>query len=215
MNIGFISGTGNEGKALALRFGMNEHTILIGSRNKDKSNSTVVEIKSILNEINIHGFNYQDTAKNSDVIFLALPYTVVENIVLDLKEELKGKLVIDTSVPMIFQKGKFTRDSNISTSVSENLSNILTDSMFVSSFHTISHIDLNKIDHELDHDLLYFVNEENSESLFLELISTVKGLNPIKCGTLDLSLLIESQVPLLLNINKNYKKSTSIKIKGL
>jgi NADPH-dependent F420 reductase len=215
LNIGFISGTGNEGKALALRFGMNEHTILIGSRNKDKSDSTVVEIKSILNDINIHGFNYQDTAKNSDVIFLALPYTVVENTVLDLKEELKGKLVIDTSVPMIFQKGKFTRDPNIPSSVSENLSNILINSMIVSSFHTISHTDLNKIDHELDHDLLYFVNEENSESIFLELINTVKGLNPIKCGTLDLSLLIESQVPLLLNINKNYNKSTSLKIKGL
>ncbi len=87
--------------------------------------------------------------------------------------------------------------------------------MIVSSFHTISHTDLNKIDHELDHDLLYFVNEENSESIFLELINTVKGLNPIKCGTLDLSLLIESQVPLLLNINKIIINLLSLKIKGL
>ncbi len=32
---------------------------------------------------------------------------------------------------------------------------------------------------------------------------------------MDLSILIEHQVPLLLNINKQYGKSTSIKIHGL
>ena len=85
----------------------------------------------------------------------------------------------------------------------------------ISAFHTISHLDLNNINKELDHDVLYFANESLAESNFLNLITTIKGLNPVNCGTLDLSFLIESQVPLLLNINKIYKKSTSIKIKGL
>ena len=73
----------------------------------------------------------------------------------------------------------------------------------------------NNVNKELDHDLLYFVNDDSTEAIFLSILSSIKGLNPIKCGTLDLSILIESQVPLLLNINKAYRKSTSINIKGL
>ena len=37
MNIGFISGTGKEGKALAIRFGMYGHSVVIGSRSKENS----------------------------------------------------------------------------------------------------------------------------------------------------------------------------------
>ena len=48
MNIGFISGTGKEGKALAIRFGMHGYSIVIGSRSQEKSEKTIQEIKSVL-----------------------------------------------------------------------------------------------------------------------------------------------------------------------
>mgnify|MGYP001272559122 CR=1 FL=1 len=215
MNIGFISGTGKEGKALAIRFGMHDHSIIIGSRSKEKSEKVVQEIKSIFPNINVKGMNYSETASSSDIIFVALPYQVVNDELLTMKEELKDKIVVDTSVPMVFNQGKFNRDSNLMNSISENLNISLPKTEIISAFHTISHSELNNVNKELDHDLLYFVNDNSAEEIFLNLISSIKGLNPIKCGSLDLSILIESQVPLLLNINKAYRKSTSIKIKGL
>ncbi len=132
-----------------------------------------------------------------------------------MKNELKGKYIVDTTVPLSADKEKFTRSSELKESVSQFLYNLLPNSHIISSFHTISHLDLKRIQKNMDHDLLYFVNDKKPESKFLELIDTIKGLNPIKCGTLDLSILIEHQVPLLLNINKQYGKSTSIKIHGL
>ena len=51
MNIGFISGTGKEGKALAIRFGMHGHSIVIGSRSKEKSEKTVQEMKEVMQAI--------------------------------------------------------------------------------------------------------------------------------------------------------------------
>ena len=128
--------------------------------------------------------------------------------------ELKNKIVVDTSVPIVYSEGKFSRDRNLINSVSDDLNNSLPNTEVISAFHTISHSDLNNVSKELDHDLLYFANDAFAETSFLSLINGIKGLNPIRCGTLDLSILIESQVPLLLNINKAYKKSTSIKIKG-
>ena len=215
MNIGFISGTGKEGKALAIRFGMHGHSIVIGSRSQEKSEKTVQEIKSVFPNIEAKGMSYLETARCSDIIFVALPYQVVNEELVAIKEELKDKIIVDTSVPIVFSDGKFTRDNSLVNSISSNLNTSLTKTEVISAFHTISHSDLNNVNKELDHDLLYFVNDDSTEAIFLSILSSIKGLNPIKCGTLDLSILIESQVPLLLNINKAYRKSTSIKIKGL
>ena len=215
MKIGFISGTGKEGQALAIRFGLSEHSIFIGSRDISKAELSGNQIRNILPDVEILCSDYKQTVLQSDIVFIALPFSVVENQLTPLKNELKGKYIVDTTVPLSLNKGKFTRLSGLKESVSQFLYNLLPDSHIISSFHTLNHLDLKRIQKNMDHDLLYFVNDKKPESKFLELIDTVEGLNPVKCGTLDLSILIEHQVPLLLNINKQYGKSTSIKIHGL
>ena len=215
MKIGFISGTGKEGQALAIRFGHSGHSIVIGSRNISKAELSGNQIRNILPDVEILCSDYKQTVLKSDIVFIALPFSVVENQLTPLKNELKGKYIVDTTVPLSADKGKFTRLSELKESVSQFLYNLLPDSHIISSFHTISHLDLKRIQKKMDHDLLYFVNDKKPESKFLELIDTIEGLNPVKCGSLDLSILIEHQVPLLLNINKQYGKSTSIKIQGL
>ena len=215
MKIGFISGTGKEGQALAIRFGLSGHSIVIGSRNISKAELSGNQIRNILPDVEILCSDYKQTVLKSDIVFIALPFSVVENQLTPLKNELKGKYIVDTTVPLSLNKGKFTRLSGLKESVSQFLYNLLPDSHIISSFHTISHLDLKRIQKKMDHDLLYFVNDKKPESKFLELIDTIEGLNPVKCGSLDLSILIEHQVPLLLNINKQYGKSTSIKIHGL
>jgi len=215
LKIGFISGTGKEGQALAIRFGSYGHSIVIGSRDISKAELSGNQIRKILPDVEISCSDYKQTVLESDIVFIALPFSAIKNQLASLKGELKDKYIVDTTVPLSVDKGKFTRSSELKESVSWFLSNLLPDSHIISSFHTISHLDLKRIQKKMDHDLLYFVNNKKSELKFLELINTIHGLNPVNCGSLDLSILIEHQVPLLLNINKQYGKSTSIKIQGL
>ena len=53
LKIGFISGTGKEGQALAIRLGLSGHSIFIGSRNISKAELSGNHIKSILPDVEI------------------------------------------------------------------------------------------------------------------------------------------------------------------
>ena len=63
MKLGIISGTGKEGKALAIRFGMYGHSIFIGSRSLDKAVIIEKEIKLQLPKIDIKGRSLNNLKK--------------------------------------------------------------------------------------------------------------------------------------------------------
>ena len=51
LKIGFISGTGKEGQALAVRFGSYGHSIVIGSRDISKAELSGNQIKNIFQKL--------------------------------------------------------------------------------------------------------------------------------------------------------------------
>ena len=133
MKIGFISGTGKEGQALAIRFGLSEHSIFIGSRDISKAELSGNQIRNILPDVEILCSDYKQTVLQSDIVFIALPFSVVENQLTPLKNELKGKYIVDTTVPLSLNKGKFTRLSGLKESVSQFLYNLLPPSFITST----------------------------------------------------------------------------------
>ena len=76
MKIGFISGTGKEGQALAIRFGFSGHSIVIGSRDISKAELSGNQIRNILPDVELLCSDYKQTVLQSDIIFIALPFSV-------------------------------------------------------------------------------------------------------------------------------------------
>ena len=75
MKIGFLGGTGPEGKGLALRFAMAGHEIYIGSRDVTKSQEVSSELigklETILPEApKIHGETNKNSCLYSEIIFI-------------------------------------------------------------------------------------------------------------------------------------------------
>ena len=72
--IGFVGGTGPEGKSLALRFALAGEDVFVGSRDASRSDAVAAEIAtySPFGEIS-SGLN-SDAAREADVIFLTIPF---------------------------------------------------------------------------------------------------------------------------------------------
>ena len=106
--IGFIGGTGPEGKGLGLRMAMAGHEVILGSRNIDRAKTAAEDIKKLVNEkLLIKGESNSYAASESDIVFITVPYDGHKNTLIDLESELNGKTVVDTVVPIRVIKGNF------------------------------------------------------------------------------------------------------------
>lgn len=96
MKIGFI-GTGNVGGALAKSLGAKGHSIYLGARNTSST-----ELKEIASQIGIQASveSIKDAVAKSDVIILATPWKISEELVKSLATDLKGKILIDCTNPL-------------------------------------------------------------------------------------------------------------------
>jgi NADPH-dependent F420 reductase len=216
-----LGGTGDQGFGLALRLAKN-NKIIIGSRKKEKAEEAAKKAKEILNqreiEADIIGLENKEAAKEGDVVILSLPYEYTLSTIKQLKEELKGKIVVSIGVPLATAIGDkptrllFPPDG----SVAEMVQNVLKESKVVSAFQNVCHAVLEDLDNPVDCDILVCGNDEEAKKVVIDLANQINGVRAIDCGNLEKSRIIEAITPLLIGLNIKYKsKGTGIRITNL
>ena len=95
MKIGIIGGTGKEGYGLSLRWTLAGHEILIGSRDAQRGRNAAEEAKNEIKTGSIEGMDNKNAAKLSDIVLLSIPYSGIELILMDIKEELENSFFPD------------------------------------------------------------------------------------------------------------------------
>jgi len=93
MKIGIL-GTGNVGRSLAKPWADKGHEIVFGSRDPEKA----LELAKSMGK-NVCSTTYEDAAKWGEVIVLATPYTVAQD-VLKAAGDLTGKILVDCTNPI-------------------------------------------------------------------------------------------------------------------
>ncbi|XRP96915.1 NADPH-dependent F420 reductase [Methanocaldococcus sp. 16A] len=221
MKVAILGGTGDQGFGLALRLAKN-NKIIIGSRKKEKAEEAAKRAKEILKqrgiEADIIGLENKDAAKEGDVVILSLPYEHTLSTIKQLKEELKGKIVVSIGVPLATAIGDkptrllFPPDG----SVAEMVQNVLKESKVVSAFQNVCHAVLEDLDNPVDCDILVCGNDEEAKKVVIDLANQIDGVRAIDCGNLEKSRIIEAITPLLIGLNIKYKsKGTGIRITNL
>jgi len=221
MKIAILGGTGDQGFGLALRFSKN-HEILIGSRKAEKAIEAAENATKIISDkgfsANIKGMTNKEASILADVVIVSLPFEFIISTLKELREDLKGKIVVSIGVPLATAIGdKPTRVIACPQgSVAEMVQEILPESKVVSAFQNICSKCLEDLDCEVDCDVLIAGDDVESKKVVVNLANEIPGVRGIDSGKLEISKFIEQITPLLIQLNIKYKlKGAGIQITGL
>jgi hypothetical protein len=213
MEIGIIGGTGAFGKGLVLRWGA-RHRILIGSRDAKKAQTVANECRKNLDSANkdadIAGYTNTEVARQAEVIVLSVKFENLGPIIESCRDGLKNKIVISPVAAL--EKNSFFRCATLEHgSAAAYLQDNLPASKIIAALHTIPAHRLRRWDKEISGDVPICGDDSQAKRAIMDLITEIKSLTPVDAGPLRAAGLVETIVPLLLNLKLfGGLKSTSV-----
>lgn len=213
--LGFIGGTGPEGKGLALRFAQAGYPIAIGSRSGPRADEVVEAILSALPDARVSGATNDEIARQADLVFLTIPYSGVGNTLPDLTDALRTKVVISTIAPIEFRDGRPVALRVEAGSAAEEVQSALPESRVVSGFQTVDAYRLQNFDQQLDTDVIICSDDVEARRTVVQLASVIPGIRSLSGGRLAASRYVEECTALLVTLNRIYKAHSGVRFTGI
>ena len=213
--LGFLGGTGPEGKGLALRLGLAGESVIIGSRDAARAEEAARELNDLGHLPEVYGGLNEEAARSADVVFIAVPFPAQRSLLESLKNHLDGKVVVSTVVPVTYSQGRFSMATVEEGSAALQAKALLPDSKIVAAFQTISAHDLLDLAEPVEGDVVTCGDDEEAKALVMSLAERIPSLRAIDGGGLENSRYVEGITALLLNINRIYKGRSTIKVVGI
>jgi 8-hydroxy-5-deazaflavin:NADPH oxidoreductase len=207
--IAVLGGTGDLGSGLAKRWIAAGYSVVIGSRSADKARAFSKELgEGARGEDNI------DAAKAGDIVVLAVPFASHEATLLEVKDSVQGKIVVDAAVPLVPPKVSVVQ-LPAGGSAAQIAQTLLGDGVkVVSAFHNVGAAKLHAGD-RVDCDVLVFGNDKAARDIVIGLANEVASCG-IDGGVLANSVAAEALTSVLIGINRRYKVAgAGIRITGL
>jgi hypothetical protein len=213
--IAFIGGTGPEGKGLALRFAMAGEPVGIGSRESPRAETDAREIKGLASKAKAKGMVNAEAASLGDVVFITVPHSAHRETVAALREQLRGKVVVDTVVPIAFEGGRFRALAVEEGSAAQQAQALLPDSQVVGAFHNLSASDLLMPGRKIDADVVVCADNRSAKDRVMALAQLIQGVRAVDGNGLECSRYVEDLTALLLNVNRVYKARSMVRFIGI
>ena len=214
LTIAVLGGTGKEGKGLAYRWAKAGYQVLIGSRYSEKAVTSASEIMELLEgESSVVGTTNLEAAQQADIIVVTVPYSGHREILESVRDALKGKLVIDTTVPLVPPKVSKVQMPSAGSAAQEAQGILGDDVEVVAAFQNISYEHLLS-DQEVECDVLVTGSSKKARQEALTLVEAA-GLTGWDAGPIENSVVVEGLTSVLININKQYGSThAGIRITG-
>jgi NADPH-dependent F420 reductase len=203
--IGFIGGTGNQGRALAYRLAACGEKVVLGSRAREKAEKIVSEYTGEPGTSGLTAGTNEEAASQGEIIFITLPYRSMKTTLEPLRESLSGKIVVDVINPLT------NNNTHRGMSASEELQEILPKSRVVCAFKNVSSFLIGNIGEEVDVDSIVCSDFEDAKQSVIELSEKI-GIPCVDGGKLENALASELLTRLLLELNKKHNAETGFKI---
>ncbi len=213
--IAILGGTGAQGSALALRWANAGYTVVIGSRNPEKATQVCKRISIEVDNANVSYENNLVAAQKGDVVVLCVPYASQRATVEEVQTVLGGKVLIDTTVPLVPPRVARVRLPDGGSAVAA-IQSMLGESVSVASaFQNVAAQVLADLSSKVQCDVLVCGNDMEARELVIKLASDI-SVRAIHAGTIANSAAAEALTSILISINSRYKvHGAGIRITGL
>lgn len=195
--IGIIGGTGDFGQGLAERLRRLGEEVVLGSRTpRDEFVSNA------------------EATQRSDIVFLSVPPDGVEFMCRNLADELAGRIVVSVASPVVFVGGRPAAEPG-DISLAEKAQAAAPRCRVVAGFHTVSAKALARVDDPLDEDVILCADDDEAKKEIAALAEKVVEGRAIDAGPLMVARWLEPVTAVILNVNRNYRVQSGVRITGI
>ena len=213
--IGFLGGTGPEGRGLGLRLALAGHDVMLGSREATRAQKAAERVSARAQGASIQAGRNEDVASQADVVFVTVPYEGQRPVLESLAEALSGKIVVTTVVPLGFDAGEVNFLPIEAGSAAMEAGGVLPKSRVVAAFQTISAHDLLNPEKRIDSDVVVCSDDEEAKATVSSLAQEIPGIRAVDGGGLRNAVFVEHITPLILNVNRIHGGRAAIRLTGL
>jgi len=212
--ISIIGGSGELGGGLALRWAKAGVPVIIGSRDAVRAADVAAELNRAANNDLAKGMDNLAAAQAGDLVVLAVKFSHHAATLNDLKEALQGKIMVDTTVPLVPPKVARAQlpPEGSAAVISQQL--LGENVRVVSAFQNVSAASLVS-DAQPECDVLVTGASPEARQTVVELAEAA-GFTAWHAGPLENSAAAEALTSVLIFMNKKYSSNHSgIRISGI
>ncbi len=211
--IAILGGTGDLGTGLAIRWSKAGHKIVIGSRTQQKADQAVANLLKVSPNTPAEAMENPDAARRGDIVVLTVPAAHQISTLASVKAGLKGKILIDVTVPLIPPKVgtvQLPSEGSAGKRAQDYLGNSV---MVVSAFQNVA-AHLLQHDVKVECDVLVAGNKRAARQKVVDLVEQA-GMRAWHAGPIENAAAAEALTSILIQINRRHEISHSgIKIVG-
>lgn len=203
MRVAILGGTGDFGRALAVRLREAGDDVVIGSRDAERARATA-------EELGVQGQKNEATLPGADLVVLAVEASAALATARGVGGALTAPL-LSVASRIEFASGAASPPSE-TTSLAERVAESL-DVPVVAGLHSLAAGKLLK--KRPDEDALVCGNDRDATELALELAAKVVAGRAIDAGPLACARALEGLTAAIVNVNRRYRAHAGIRLTGL
>lgn len=217
-SIAIIGGTGALGTGLARRWAKSGLSVVIGSRELEKAQEAVQDLKDLLHKRGFSGMHVSantnlEAAQSADIVVLTVPYNFHKSTIESIKNACVGKIVIDVTVPLRPPKVGRVQLPKAGSAGQEAQALFGDDVKVVSAFQNVAAHHLQETN-AIACDVLVSGNDKEARAEVVKLVEAC-GMRGFSVGPIDNAAAAEALTSVLIQINKQFKCHAGIQITGL
>lgn len=216
--IAITGGTGRFGTGLARRWAAAGYRIIIGSRTLEKAQAAAEDCGKVLaargvTNVSVDAMENRVAAAAADIVTLTIPFAHHRSTLEHLKPVLGGKILIDTTVPLVPPKVarvQLPPEGSAGQIAQELLGD---DVRVVSAFQNVAAHRLQEGE-GLDCDVLVSGNDKEARAATIKLVEAA-GMRGFHAGSINNAAAAEALTSVIININRQFKSHAGMRITGI